>query len=134
MKKNYKENARKRPDIAIFGKAGAVVIIEFKAPSEKLDEHLGDLMEYAQLLIAKSKGKLKRVYGYLIGGIANPNRIMFLKKFASGRGYFGTTDIREPTTDRTIGELYIEILYYDDLVGRAEERLAAFRKRLNFEF
>ncbi len=134
MKKNYEDNALKRPDIAIFGKEGAVVIIEFKAPGIPLDEHTGDLMEYAQLLIAKSNGRLKKVFGYLVGNTLNPNRLRSYKKFASGHGWFGTENIVEHTTNRTLGELYSEILYYDDLVDRAEKRLAAFRKRLNFSF
>lgn len=134
MRKNYVENTLKRPDIAIFGKGGAVVVIEFKAPGVKLDAHTNDLMEYAQLLIAKSKGRLKKVYGYLLGDNLDELRLRGYQKFASGRGWFGTENIREPTTGRVVGELYSEILYYDDLVDRAEQRLAAFRKRLNFSF
>lgn len=32
LKKNYNENSLKRPDIAIFSKEGAAIIVEFKAP------------------------------------------------------------------------------------------------------
>lgn len=131
MSKNEKENAGKRPDIAIFSKEGAAIIIEFKSPGEQLDDHVGDLMEYSQLLAAKSRGRLKQFYGYLIGDGLNPNRLRGYNRFPSGRGFFGTEPIIEHTTGARLGELYSEILYYDDIVQRAEARLAVFKKRLN---
>lgn len=57
--KNEKENSGKRPDIAIFSKEGALLIVEFEAPGIFLDDHVGDLMEYTQLLAAKSRGRLE---------------------------------------------------------------------------
>jgi hypothetical protein len=66
--KNNKEHKAKRPDIALFNEEGAAVIIEFKAPDVDLQEHVNDLAQYARLLAAKSNGRIKRFYGYLIGG------------------------------------------------------------------
>ena len=133
MKKNEDDNAGKRPDLAIFTKEGAAIIIEFKAPRINLDEHVADLMEYSQLLAAKSRGRLKQFYGYLIGDSLNPNRLRGYKRFPSGRGYFGTEDIIEHSTGTRLGELYSEILYYEDIVQRAEARLAVYKQRLNLK-
>jgi uncharacterized protein YerC len=128
---NYESNKLKRPDLAIFPKEGAAIVVEFKSPDESLDEHIGDLKEYANLLAAKSGGKLKRVFGYLIGSKLNSNRLTGFRKFPSGRGWFGTFPITEPETDRAIGEMYAEILFYEDVVDRANKRLDVYRKRLN---
>lgn len=130
LQKNAAENGRKRPDIAIFGKDGAVVIIEFKAPHVPLDEHTNDLMEYAQLLAAKSNGKLKQFHGYLIGTELNPNRLRGYTKFANSKGWFGTENIIEHTTNTRIGELYSEILYYSDIADKAAMKLEVYKKKL----
>lgn len=131
MRKNESDNAAKRPDIAIFGKEGAAIIIEFKSPGVSLDDHVPDLMEYSQLLAAKSRGRLKKFYGYLIGDTLNPNRLVGYERFPSGRGYFGSQSIREHNTGMQLGELYSEILFYDNVVQRAEARLSVFKKRLD---
>lgn len=130
MRKNSRENERKRPDIAIFGKNGTAIIIEFKAPGVSLDEHTGDLMEYAQLLAAKSKGKLKQFYGYLIGDTVNQNRILGFKKFANNKGWFNTLEVTEHTTGSRVGELYAEILYYNDIADKASMRLEVYKNKL----
>ena len=72
-------------------------------------------------------------YGYLIGTDVNPNRLSGYNSFSSGKGWFSTTDIREHTARQTIGELYSEILFYDDIVDRAKKRLEVYRERLNFQ-
>jgi|APLak6261694702_1056217.scaffolds.fasta_scaffold00090_30 hypothetical protein len=130
MKKNSDDNERKRPDIAIFGKDGSAIIIEFKAPQVPLDEHTSDLMEYAQLLAAKSKGKLKQFYGYLIGTEVNPNRLRGYTRFANNKGWFGTENVIEHTTNTRLGELYSEILYYNDIADKAEMKLEVYKKKL----
>lgn len=133
LKRNYDGNVAKRPDLAIFPKEGAAIVVEFKSLDENLDEHMGDLQEYANLLAAKSGGKLKRVFGYLIGNKLNPNRMNAFKKFPSGRGWFATLPIIEPDSGRVIGELYAEVLFYQDIVDRANKRLDVYRKRLNLQ-
>ncbi len=134
LQRSYQRNSKKRPDIAIFSKEGAVIIIEFKAPGVDMSNHTGDLMEYAQLLAAKSNGKLKRFYGYLIGTDLNQNRLNGYTPFSSGQGWFTTSDIIEPETRQRLGELYSEILFYDDIVTRAGQRLEVYKKRLNLNF
>jgi len=131
LEKNYRDNSAKRPDIAIFGKEGSVIIIEFKSPDENLDDHLNDLMEYAVLLCSKSKGKLNKVFGYLIGGNLNPNRMRGYEMFPNGHGWFATDPVKEHSTGTTLGELYSEILFYDDIVNKANMRLQVYKKRLN---
>ncbi len=134
LAKNYDDNQAKRPDIAVFSKEGSVIIIEFKAPGVSLDGHIGDLMEYSQLLAAKSKGKLKRFYGYLIGDTINPNRVTGYTRLPSGKGWFHTEKIIQHDTGMPLGELNAEILFYDDLVDRATKRLEVYKNRLNINF
>lgn len=133
LQTNYQNNSSKRPDIAIFSKEGSAIIIEFKAPNVSMDSHIGDLMEYSQLLAAKSNGKLKKFYGYLIGKTVNVNRLTGYKRFPSNRGWFNTEDIIEHSSGQRLGELYSEILYYDDVVDRAKNRLEVYKKRLNLQ-
>ena len=133
MEKNSKDSALKRPDIAIFNKKGAAIIVEFKAPGVSMDDHIGDLMEYAQLLAAKSKGKLKQFYGYLIGSKVEPRRLYKYTKFPSGRGFFSTVDVTEHETGASLGELYSEILFYDDIISRANARLEVYKEKLGLD-
>ncbi|XDA99464.1 ATP-binding protein [Sulfitobacter sp. LCG007] len=124
------ENKAVRPDIALFHEEGAVVIVEFKAPGVSLDNHFGDLVEYATLLAAKSRGKLRKFYGYLIGDKVNSARLGSFKPLPGAKGWFDTTDIREPETQVGIGQLYSELLYYDDVVERSRKRIEVYRERL----
>ncbi|RLL50704.1 hypothetical protein D8Y20_11360 [Mariprofundus sp. EBB-1] len=133
LQENYENNSGKRPDIAIFNNEGSVIIIEFKAPDVDMDRHIGDLMEYAQLLAAKSNGKLKKFYGYLIGSSLNPNRLTNYTRFPNGQGWFNTSGVIEHSTGQRVGELYSEILFYDDIVDRANKRLDVYKKRLNLD-
>lgn len=128
------ENAAMRPDIAIFDKEGSAIIIEFKAPGVSMDDHTGDLSEYAHLLAAKSNGRLKKFYGYLIGDKLNPLRMAGWTRFASGRSYFRTTDLPDPESGRNLGELYAETLFYDDIVDRASKRIGVYRDKLRIDF
>ncbi len=133
LRKNADDNGGKRPDIAIFSQEGSAVIIEFKSPGVDLADHIQDLMEYAQLLAAKSKGHLSKFYGYLIGDTINPNRVVGYDRFPSGRGWYGTHPIKEHNCGRMLGELNGEILYYEDVVKRAEKRLEVYKQRLSLK-
>lgn len=124
------KNKACRPDIALFHEEGSVVIVEFKAPGVSLDEHDNDLIEYATILAAKSRGKLKKFYGYLIGDTINTVRLGNYKPLPGAKGWFSTSDIREPKTQYAIGQLYSELLHYDDIVDRARQRIAVYRERL----
>ena len=133
FQRNESENQLKRPDIAIFNQEGAAIIIEFKAPGISMDDHMGDLMEYAHLLAAKSKGRIKKFYGYLIGDTVKPLRLKGYKKFPSDKGWFSTDSLEDPETGKLYGELYSEILFYQDFVDRAEQRLKIYKEKLGIE-
>lgn len=124
------DNGTMRPDIAIFDKEGSAIIIEFKAPGVSLDDHIGDLSEYAHLLAAKSKGRLKKFYGYLIGDTVAPLRMAGWTRFAAGQGYFRSTPLQDPETGRNLGELYAETLFFNDIVKRANKRIGVYRDKL----
>jgi hypothetical protein len=129
--KNNEGNRLKRPDIAIFNQEGAAIIIEFKAPGIELQEHTNDLSQYARLLAAKSKGKINKFYGYLIGDTIDENRLNpSYTKFSSGHGYFDTVRIKDFGTGQQYGELYSEVLFYQDFIDRAEQRLKIYKEKL----
>jgi hypothetical protein len=134
LRRRADENAAGRPDIAILGKEGSAIIIEFKAPGVNMDDHVGDLSEYAHLLAAKSNGRLKRFYGYLIGDKINPLRMAGWTRIASGKSYFRTSNLTDPVTGRNLGELYAEVLFYQDVVDRASKRITVYRDKLQIDF
>jgi hypothetical protein len=126
------DNGSKRPDIALFNKEGSAIIVEFKVPGVKMDEHIGDLTEYAHLLAAKSRGKLKKFYCYLIGDTVNPLRLGGgWTQFHDGKGWFQSSELRDPETRQQLGEAYSEILYFSDVVERAKKRIGVYQKKLN---
>ena len=133
LRRRTDENGAKRPDIAIFGEEGSAIIIEFKAPGVSMDDHIGDLSEYAHLLAAKSNGKLRRFYGYLIGDTINPLRMAGWTRFASGKGYFRSTPLQDPESGRSLGELYAETLFFEDIVDRASKRIGVYREKLRID-
>ena len=127
------ENKGCRPDIAIFSQEGSAIIVEFKAPGISMDDHIGDLSEYAHLLAAKSKGRLKKFYGYLIGDTVNRLRMAGYTRFPTGQGYFRTSRLQDPENDRVVGELYEEMLFFDDVVDRARNRIRVYKDRLGLD-
>jgi len=133
LRRRSDEHGTKRPDIAIFDKEGSAIIIEFKAPGVSLDDHTGDLSEYAHLLLAKSSGRLKKFYGYLIGDTINRMRMPGWTRFPQGKGYFRSTPLQDPESDRVVGELYAETLFFDDVVDRARKRIAVYKDRLQVD-
>lgn len=126
------DNGNKRPDIALFTKEGAAVIVEFKAPGVSMDEHIGDLSEYAHLLAAKSGGKLKKFYGYLVGDTVNPLRLTSWTPFPTGKGWFLSSPLQDPITRQLLGETYFEILHFSDIIDRAKKRIGAYQEKLRF--
>ncbi len=133
LRRRAEENGAMRPDIAIFDKEGSAIIIEFKAPGVSLDDHIGDLSEYAHLLAARSNGRLKKFYGYLIGDTVAPLRMAGWTRFAAGQGYFRSTPLQDPETGRNLGELYAETLFFDDIVKRATKRIGVYRDKLQID-
>ncbi len=129
--KNNMEHKAKRPDIALFNQEGAAVIIEFKAPEVDLQEHVNDLAQYARLLAAKSSGRIKKFYGYLIGGAIDETRVpLEWKAFSNGKGFFHTGTLVDNKSRLPYGELYSEMLFYQDFIDRADLRLGVYRERL----
>lgn len=125
------QNGAKRPDIALFSKEGSAIIVEFKAPAVSMDDHVGDLTEYAHLLAAKSGGKLKRFYCYLIGDTLNALRMgPGWTQFPTGEGFFQSGELRDPVSRERLGETYSEILYYSDVVDRAQKRIGVYQDKL----
>ena len=133
LKKRVDDNEAKRPDIALFNKEGSAVIIEFKAPGVSLDEHIGDLSEYAYLLASKSGGRLQKIYGYLIGDMLNPLRLNGWTPFAEGKGWFRSDPLVDPYTRRPLGETYFEILYFEDVIGRAKKRIKIYQDKIKLD-
>lgn len=134
LNKRVVDNRGKRPDIAIFSKEGSVIIVEFKAPGVSVDEHIGDLSEYAHLLAAKSGGKLKKIYGYLIGDTVNSLRLSgSWTPFPTGNGWFQSGPLMDPYTRQPLGETYFEILHFGDVIERARRRIRVYQSRLKLD-
>lgn len=133
LNKRSNDNGAKRPDIAIFNKEGSVIIVEFKAPGVNMDEHVGDLIEYSHLLAAKSNGRLKKFYGYLIGDRVNPLRLTGWNKFSLGNGWFQSNPLQDPITGVRLGETYFEILHFEDVIERARKRIGVYQGKLNLK-
>lgn len=133
LEKRADSNGGKRPDIALFSKEGSAIIVEFKAPGVPLDVHIGDLSEYAHLLAAKSGGKLKKFYGYLIGDTVNTLRLSGTwTPFPTGNGWFQSSQLLDPGTRQPLGETYFEILHYGDVIERAKKRIGVYQNKLKF--
>lgn len=133
LAKRAGDNGGKRPDIALFNKEGSAIIVEFKAPGVSMDEHIGDLSEYAHLLAAKSGGKLKKFYGYLIGDTVNTLRLSGTwTPFPMGNGWFQSSALLDPRTRQPLGETYFEILHFSDVVDRAKKRIGVYQNKLKF--
>lgn len=131
---NNKEHENKRPDIAIFTKEGAAIIIEFKAPEVGIQDHIADLAQYARLLAAKSNGRIKKFYGYLIGCKIDTSRMLpSYTRFANGKGYFNSSKLVDDNTDRVYGELYSELLLYEHFIERAALRLRVYKDKLKVQ-
>jgi hypothetical protein len=133
LQRRSDEKRAMRPDIAIFNAEGSAIIVEFKAPGVSMDEHIGDLSEYAHLLAAKSNGKLRKFYGYLVGDTINATRMFGWTRFAAGKGFFRSDTLEDPDNGRRLGELYAETLHFEDLVDRARKRIGVYKERLKVE-
>lgn len=133
LSKRADDNSAKRPDIALFNKEGSAVIVEFKAPGVPADEHIGDLIEYAHLLAAKSGGKLRKFYGYLIGDTVNPLRLNGWTPFSEGKGWFQSNPLVDPYSRQPLGETYFEILHFNDVIERAKKRISIYKNKINLD-
>ena len=131
---NNKTHEGKRPDIAIFTNEGAAIIIEFKAPDVGIQDHIPDLAQYARLLAAKSNGRIKKFYGYLVGCKLDASRMdPGYTRFANGKGYFRTDKLVDYEANRVYGELYSELLQYEHFIDRAALRLRVYKEKLKVQ-
>lgn len=130
MAKISDDNKGSRPDIALFHEEGSVAIIELKTPGVSIDEHENELFKYATILACRSKNRIRKFYGYIIGDTINPIGLRNYQPLTGAKGYFTTSDLLEPTTRATIGQLYSEVLLYDDVVDRARKRIGVYREKL----
>lgn len=131
LAKRADDNGGKRPDIALFSNEGSAIIVEFKTPGVSMDQHIGDLVEYAHLLGAKSGGKLRKFYGYLIGDTVNPLRLSgSWTPFPVGKGWFQSSTLLDPRTRQPLGETYFEILHFEDVIERAKKRIGVYQNKL----
>lgn len=131
---NNKVHEEKRPDIAVFTKEGSAIIIEFKSPDVGIQEHIPDLAQYARLLAAKSNGRLKKFYGYLIGCKLDPSRMpLGYTRFSNGKGYFKSDKLVDDESNRVYGELYSEVLLYEHFIDRAALRLHVYKDKLKMD-
>ncbi|MBT0570570.1 hypothetical protein KIK84_09530 [Curvibacter sp. CHRR-16] len=132
--RNNKDHEEKRPDIALFTKEGAAIIIEFKAPDVGLQEHIPDLAQYARLLAAKSNGRIKKFYGYLIGCTIDETRMDGdYTQFPDGRGFFKSQQLKNFANSMVYGELYTEVLLYKHFIDRASARLHVYKDKLRVQ-
>ena len=134
LRRRVDDHGAKRPGIAIFSEEGSAIIVEFKAPGVSLDEHANDISEYAHLLAAKSNGRLRKFYGYLIGDTINWRRMPGWTSFPVGKGYFRSTSLEDREVGRVSGELYEETLFLEDIVDRAKKRIGVYKDRLQVDF
>ncbi|MBW8911896.1 MAG: hypothetical protein JF564_08440 [Sphingomonas sp.] len=84
-------------------------------------------------MAAKSHGKLRKFYCYLIGDTINPLRLNNWIPFPEGKGYFQASTLLDPVTRAPLGEIYSEMLYYDDVVARAKKRIAVYQHKLKID-
>ncbi|MBP2291758.1 hypothetical protein [Azospirillum rugosum] len=135
LAKRTEDNAGKRPDIALFSKEGSAIIVEFKAPGVSMADHIGDLSEYSHLLAAKSGGKIKKFYCYLIGDSVNPLRLSGnWTPFPTGNGWFQSSPLLDPVTRQQLGETYFELLHFSDVIERAKKRIGVYQDKLKIDF
>ncbi len=131
LAKRAHDHRAKRPDIALFSREGSAIIVEFKAPGVSMDDHVGDLNQYAHLLAAKSGGRLRRFYCYLIGDTLDPLRLgATWTQFPTGKGWFQSGQLKDPATRTELGETYFEILFFEDVVDRARKRIGVYQDKL----
>ena len=109
------KNKRRRVDIALIGKPDVVAFIEVKAPGQKLDDHLDQVLEYA---FSYWRGHL-RAYGW--------SRMVVLpaawKKVPPRNRRFEVIDLKSDSTER-VAASFESYLLREELLGHRAERRA----------
>ncbi|BDA85904.1 hypothetical protein Sa4125_34460 [Aureimonas sp. SA4125] len=87
------------------------------------------------MLAAKSGGKLNKFYGYLIGDSINTLRLSGTwTPFPTGKGWFQSSELKDPETRLSLGETYFEILHFSDVIDRAKKRIGVYQEKLKMDF
>ncbi|WP_211100390.1 hypothetical protein, partial [Azospirillum sp. TSO35-2] len=90
--------------------------------------------EYSHLLAAKSGGKIKKFYCYLIGDSVNPLRLSGTwTPFPVGNGWFQSSPLLDPVTRQQLGETYFELLHFGDVIERAKKRIGVYQNKLKID-
>jgi hypothetical protein len=126
----------KRTDILLFPKEGKCIIVELKAPTVNVSEHLNQITRYASLIhnLSKAQFGFNTYYGYLLGENIDIDDIRdndsdfkpayhldyLFRPYKEVVGKFG----------RSPGSLYTEILKYSTLLDRANMRNSIFFEKL----
>lgn len=118
----------KRPDVLLFPEEGKCIILEFKAPKVKVDEHLNQITQYATIIHALSSEKypFHLFYGYLIGENEDIYSIIdrdgdFVYSKSLGYVFRNHKRLADPL-HRGEASLYMEVIRYSDLLKRAQSR------------
>jgi hypothetical protein len=132
---------RKKPDIAIFTDAGAIVLIELKEPDEELSHATNQIYTYAQIIasamIKDTSGNLpyNKFYLYVLGGkdlIHTATRARINTPLANGGGFFDAgNDIKDLNNPKTsIADAYIEVSSYEHLLKQVQIRNRRYKELL----
>lgn len=132
----YKEllgsRGKQRADIMLFPEEGKCLIIELKAPKQRIKEYVGQAETYAMILAnyIKPEFKLTNFYIYLFSNNINyldiPQGMRFEKMMNLNAYYAPTSDIKDLEGKNNIATAYKEIISYDDLYERAQMRNKKF--------
>lgn len=118
----------KRPDVLLFPEEGKCIILEFKAPKVKVENHIDQITQYATIIHALSNEKypFRAFYGYLIGENGDIYSIIdrdgdFIYSKSLGYVFRPHKRLADPF-NRGEASLYLEIIRYSDLLKRAQLR------------
>lgn len=129
-----------RIDTILFPDEGKCIILEYKSPDSLLTDNLTQIRRYATLIYnyCKDEYKFTTFYGYLIGeriDILNlqtdepdykeapGHNKYYYKPHSSVPGFWGKDN----------GSLYMEIITYRELLGRARNRNGLLFQKLNVD-
>lgn len=126
----------RRPDILLFPEEGKCIIIEFKAPSTNVSEHLTQIDSYANLIrnYTNENFQITKFYGYLIGESIEDRdvrgRVSRYEHSYNLDYWFRPSETVVGFDNRSDGSIYTEVLKYSTLLKRAELRNRIFIKKL----
>ncbi|MDR2651103.1 MAG: hypothetical protein LBC68_02135 [Prevotellaceae bacterium] len=121
-----------RPDIFLFPEEGKCILIEFKAPDDRLTDHCDQIQRYAKLIANFSRSPFNQFFGFLIGEnievVSVPdryNQVPYLNYWV-----YPNEPIRSIKTGLLIANLYQEIIPLSEIAKRAEIRNRSFAEKL----